>query len=128
MAKYAIIDNGVVTNLIVLDDPSTYPIPVTLVLDDTIQIGATYSDGIFTNPTVTSTEPTSNTIPKSIVMARLISANMMTQAYQGLTANPIYFARWFAPDRPDVDCNDPDAISFVHALGLDPTIILAPVS
>jgi len=125
MARYATIDNnGVVVNIIILDDPSNYPIPVILA-DDTVEIGATYFGGIFTNPSATPTAiPT--TVPKSVVMARLISANMMTQAYQGLTANPVYFARWFAPDRPDVDCDDPDASAFVQALGLDPKVILAP--
>lgn len=62
---------------------------------------------------------------KSIVQARIIEAGKMPQAYAALTSNPVYFARWFAPDRPSVYCDDPDAMGLVQALGLDPAIILA---
>ncbi|WP_292527820.1 hypothetical protein [Mesorhizobium sp.] len=52
---------------------------------------------------------------------------MMASDYAALTQNPVYFARWFAPDRPEVYCDDPDAILLVTALGLDPDAILAPI-
>lgn len=64
-------------------------------------------------------------ILKSVVQARIIDAGKMSQAYAALTGNPIYFARWFAPDRPEVYSDDPDAVGLVRALGLDPAIILA---
>lgn len=63
---------------------------------------------------------------KSVVQARIIDAGKMGQAYAALTANPIYFARWFAPDHPSVYCDDPDAVGLVEALDLDPAVILAP--
>ncbi|MDX8534274.1 hypothetical protein RFM41_24430 [Mesorhizobium sp. VK25A] len=63
---------------------------------------------------------------KSIVQARIIAAGKMGDAYAALITNPIYFARWFAPDHPVVYCDDPDAVSLVTALGLDPAVILAP--
>jgi len=63
---------------------------------------------------------------KSIVQARIIDAGKMQQAYAMLTGNAVYFARWFAPDRPEVYCDDPDAVGLVRALGLDPATILAP--
>lgn len=63
---------------------------------------------------------------KSIVQARIIAAGKMPQAYQMLTGNAVYFARWFAPDHAAVYCDDPDAVSLVQALGLDPAVILAP--
>ena len=50
----------------------------------------------------------------------------MGQAKAMLDANPIYFARWFAPDRPEIYCDDADAVGLVMALGLDPTVILTP--
>ena len=50
----------------------------------------------------------------------------MDDAYAALTANPIFFARWYAPNWPFVYCDDPDAVAFVTALGLDPAVILAP--
>ncbi|MER9028172.1 hypothetical protein [Mesorhizobium sp. M0674] len=65
-------------------------------------------------------------ILKSVVQARIIDAGKMAQAYAALTGNPIYFARWFAPDRPEVYSDDPDAVGLVRALGLDPAVILAP--
>lgn len=70
--------------------------------------------------------PPPPTVRKSTVQARLIEAGAMEAAYVALTSNPEYFARWFAPDRPVVNCDDPDAILVVTALGLDPETILAP--
>lgn len=71
-------------------------------------------------------EPVRQTVLKSTVQARIIDKGKMDEAYAALTANPIYFARWFAPDRPVVYCDDPDAILLVQALDLDPAVILAP--
>ncbi|BCH17099.1 MULTISPECIES: hypothetical protein [unclassified Mesorhizobium] len=61
------------------------------------------------------------------MQVRIIDAGMMASDYAALTQNPVYFARWFAPDRPEVYCDDPDAILLVTALGLDPDAILAPI-
>lgn len=69
--------------------------------------------------------PIRPSILKSIVQQRIIDAGKMDDAYAALTANPVYFARWFAPDHPSVYCDDPDAVGLVTALGLDPAIILA---
>ncbi|BCM19259.1 hypothetical protein [Mesorhizobium sp. J8] len=66
------------------------------------------------------------TVLKSTVQARIITAGKMDEAYAMLTANPVYFARWFAPDHPVVYCDDPDAVGLVDALNLDPAEILAP--
>lgn len=71
-------------------------------------------------------EPARQTILKSTVQARIIEAGKMDAAYAALTSNATYFARWFAPDRPVVYCDDPDAILLVKAIGLDPKVILAP--
>jgi hypothetical protein len=65
-------------------------------------------------------------VQKSVVQSRIIDAGKMGDAYAALTGNPIYFARWFAPDHPSVYCDDPDAVILVQALGLDPAAILAP--
>lgn len=67
------------------------------------------------------------TVAKSEVQARIIVAGKMTEAYAALTSNPVYFARWFAPDHPVVYCDDPDAILLVAAIGLDPDVILAEI-
>jgi hypothetical protein len=71
-------------------------------------------------------EPVRLSVLKSTVQQRIIDAGKMADAYAALTANPVYFARWFAPDHPVVYCDDPDAVGLVTALGLDPEIILAP--
>lgn len=65
------------------------------------------------------------TVLKSTVMGRL-TKQQMASAWAMFTANPDLLGRWFAPDKPFVNCDDPDAVSFVKALGLDPGVILAP--
>jgi len=64
---------------------------------------------------------------KSIVQARIICCREDAGSLcRTLTGNPIFFACWFAPDRPEVYCDAPHAVGLVKALGLDPTVILAP--
>lgn len=65
-------------------------------------------------------------VAKSVVQQRIILKGKMGEAYDLLTRNPDYFARWFAPDHPAVYCDDQDAVGLVAALGLDPKEILAP--
>lgn len=65
-------------------------------------------------------------VRKSIVQARLIDAGKMDAAYAALTQMPAEFARWFAPDRPEVYADDPAAIALLLAIGVDPEAILAP--
>lgn len=71
-------------------------------------------------------EPERPMVRKSVVQQRLIEAGKMETAYAMLTAQPVYFARWFAPDHPSVYCDDPDAMGMVMALQEDPAVILAP--
>lgn len=72
-----------------------------------------------------SIPPARATVRKSTVQNRLIEAGKMGDAYQLLTSKAEFFARWFAPDRPEVYCDDPDAVAVVKALALDPETILA---
>lgn len=65
-------------------------------------------------------------VKKSVVQSRLIEAGKMDLAYDLLTQNPTYFARWFAPDRPEVYFDDPDALLVLQAINADPEIIMAP--
>lgn len=67
----------------------------------------------------------SPTVLKSAVMARLTSAQMAA-AWTMMTKNPVLLGKWFAPDKPSINCDDPDTIAFINALGLDPAVILAP--
>ncbi len=66
------------------------------------------------------------TVPKSVVMARVTAQGKMAQAQAALWAAPDLFAKWFAPDQPIVNRDDPATVAFIKALGLDPTVILAP--
>lgn len=74
-------------------------------------------------------EPSRQLVRKSIVQARLIDRGLMQAAYVALTSNAVYFARWFAPDRPEVYCDDPDAVLLLSAIGCsesDIAEIMAP--
>ena len=62
---------------------------------------------------------------KSVVQARLIAAGKMDAAYAALTSNPVYFARWFAPDRPEVYADDPDALALLQAIKADAKTVMA---
>jgi len=64
-------------------------------------------------------------VRKSLVQARLIAAGRMDAAYIELTANPTFFARWFAPDHPEVYADDPDALALLQAIGADPEMIMS---
>lgn len=65
-------------------------------------------------------------VRKSVVQARLIDAGLMDAAKLALDSNSAYFARWFAPDHPEVYADDPDAIALLQAIGADPKSIMAP--
>lgn len=64
-------------------------------------------------------------VRKSTVQARLIASGLMEIAYAVLTSNPIAFARWFAPDQPSVYADDPDALTFLAAVGADVETVMA---
>lgn len=70
--------------------------------------------------------PPSRTVPKSVIVSRLIEAGKIAAAYQALNSKPEYWARWVASDRPAINHDDPDALALLKAIGADPAIILAP--
>jgi len=65
-------------------------------------------------------------VRKSVVQARLIDAGLMDAAYAALTANSAHFARWFAPDHPEVYADDPDALALLAAIEADAESVMAP--
>jgi len=75
--------------------------------------------------TVVVPEPPRRMVRKSLVQQRLIDADKMDDAYALLTTMPSAFARWFAPDRPEVYADDPDALALLAAIGADPEVIMA---
>lgn len=70
--------------------------------------------------------PPKRTVPKSVIVSRLIEAGKIGAAYQALNSNPEYWARWVASDRPAINYDDPDALKLLQAIGADPAVILAP--
>ncbi len=64
-------------------------------------------------------------VRKSTVQARLIDAGLMEAAYALLTSNPVHFARWFAPDQPNVYADDPDALAVLATIGADAATVMA---
>lgn len=69
--------------------------------------------------------PPPRTVPKSLVMDRLIEAGKMNEAFSAFMADPALFARWFSPDRQVVNSDDVDIVSFLKSLNVDPDAILA---
>lgn len=64
-------------------------------------------------------------VRKSTVQARLIETGLMEAAFAALTSNPVFFARWFAPDQPSVYADDTDALAFLDAIGADAGTVMA---
>ncbi|TJV19701.1 hypothetical protein [Mesorhizobium sp.] len=110
-----------------IDHPDRGWIPFTASPDDPEPFGRAVYEEIKDIPIApyVAPPPARQMVQKSVVQARIMAAGKMGDAYAVLTTNPIYFARWFAPDRPVVYCDDPDAVALVQALGLDPIVILA---
>ena len=65
-------------------------------------------------------------VRKSVITARVTTAGKIDAAMQTLMSRPALFARWVAPDRGEVNADDPETVAFLNALGLDPAAILAP--
>lgn len=66
-------------------------------------------------------------VPKSVIQARLIAAGKMDAVFAALFASPADFARWFAPDWPNVFADDERMIEVLAAVGADIEAITAPV-
>jgi len=64
-------------------------------------------------------------VRKSTVQARLIDMGLMEATYSALTASPVNFARWFAPDQPEVYADDPDALALLAVIGADANSVMA---
>lgn len=62
------------------------------------------------------------TVPKSLVVARLIAAGKIAAANTALEADPAAKGRWYAADHPTVRADDPDAIALLQAIGAVPEV------
>lgn len=63
---------------------------------------------------------------KSVIISRLIDAGLIEAARAALDADAAAYARWWAPDRPAIYHDDPDALALLAAIGADADVILAP--
>jgi hypothetical protein len=70
--------------------------------------------------------PERRLVPKSLVISRLIEAGKIAAARAALEANDSAYARWWAPDRPAIYADDPEAIALLTGIGADCAAILSP--
>jgi len=70
--------------------------------------------------------PPKRQVLKSVIISRLIAAGKIGAAKTTLEGNAAYFARWWAPDRPAIHHDDPDALALLAAIDADPEAIMAP--
>ena len=70
--------------------------------------------------------PPKRTVLKSVIIARLIADGKIGEARAALDADAAAHARWWAPDRPAINFDDPDALALLAAIGADAETILAP--
>ncbi len=71
--------------------------------------------------------PPYHRVAKSTIIARLTAQQLAAAAQAfGLPGNLRLRERWYAPDQPAINANDPESVAFVTAIGADPSIILAP--
>jgi len=71
--------------------------------------------------------PPYHRVAKSTIIARLTDQQLSASAEAfGRPENLRLSERWYAPDQPAINANDPESVAFVQAIGGDPAIVLAP--
>lgn len=71
--------------------------------------------------------PPYHRVAKSTIIARLTDQQVAAAAAAfGRPENLRLRERWYAPDQPAINANDPESVAFVQAIGADPAIVLAP--
>lgn len=69
-------------------------------------------------------------IPKSVIHERVNDIGKLDAALSALQSQAILYARWFAPDWPNVYADDPEMLTLLSAIGCteaEITEITAPV-
>lgn len=69
--------------------------------------------------------PPKRQVLKSLIIGRLIAAGKIGAARAALEEDAAAYARWWAPDRPAINCDDPDALALLAAIGADVDGIMA---
>ena len=70
--------------------------------------------------------PPRRQVLKSVIISRLIAAGKIAAAKAALDADAAGYARWWAPDRPAIHHDDPDARALLAAIGAEAATIMAP--
>lgn len=90
-------------------------------------------DGQIVETEVPDPEPTPDPrrlIPKSVIHERVNDVGKLEAALGALQSQAILYARWFAPDWPNVYFDDPEMLTLLSAIGCteaEITEITAPV-
>jgi hypothetical protein len=116
MTRTAIINGGIVENVILTGDGWTAPEGVTAVdCGPEVGPGWTYDGDGFTAP---PTPPAPRRLlAKSTVQERVNAIGKLDEVMTVLNSQPIYFARWFAPDWPNVYFDDEGLLAILAAVG-----------
>lgn len=71
--------------------------------------------------------PPYHRVAKSTIIYRLTDEQLAAavEAF-ALPENLRLRERWYAPDQPEINANDPESIAFVVQIGADPDVVLAP--
>jgi len=69
--------------------------------------------------------PPRRLVPKSVIIARLQEAGKLAAASAAINVDLYVRERWYAPDRPAIYADDPEALALLTAIGADPKVILA---
>jgi hypothetical protein len=70
--------------------------------------------------------PPKRQVLKSVIIARLIAAGKIAAAKAELEQDAAAYARWWAPDRPVINHDDPDALALLATIGIEAKAIMAP--
>lgn len=71
--------------------------------------------------------PPYHRVAKSTIIARLTDQQLAAAAEAFWRPENLRLReRWYAPDQPAINANDPESVALVQAIGADPAIVLAP--
>ena len=71
--------------------------------------------------------PPYHRVAKSTIIARLTDVQLAAaNSAFNLPENLRLRERWYAPDQPEINADDPESVGFVQAVGDDPSAVLAP--
>ena len=70
------------------------------------------------NPPTLPPPPPAALLPKSLIQERVNDLGKLQQVFAILNSQPIMFARWFAPDWPNVNADDAGLHQILAAVGL----------